>query len=54
MLFLTLPEVKDINSAHNLILLNPEGSQEDNLNYDSYEQLFYKYDNETYYQYNKL
>jgi len=54
MLFSTLPDVKDIENAHKLILLNPEGSQDDNLNYDNYEQLFYKYDNEKYYQFNKL
>jgi len=53
-LFSTLPDVKTIQNAHKMILLNPEGSQDDNLNYDNYEQLFYKYDNEKYYQFNKL
>jgi predicted NAD-dependent protein-ADP-ribosyltransferase YbiA (DUF1768 family) len=53
-LFSILPEVKTIVNAHKYLLLNQEGDQNDRLNYDDYEYLFYKYEDEKYYQFNRL
>jgi len=53
-LFSILPEVKTITNAHKYLLLNQEGDQNDRLNYDDYEYLFYKYEDEKYYQFNRL
>jgi predicted NAD-dependent protein-ADP-ribosyltransferase YbiA (DUF1768 family) len=53
-LFSILPEVKTITNAHKYLLLNQEGDQNDRLNYDDYDYLFYKYEDEKYYQFNRL
>jgi len=53
-LFSILPEIKTIANAHKYLLLNQEGDQNDRLNYDDYEYLFYKYEDEKYYQFNRL
>ena len=53
-LFSILPEIKTLTNAHKYLLLNQEGDQNDRLNYDEYEYLFYKYEDEKYYQFNRL
>ena len=49
-LFASLPNVQNINEAHKYLLINLEGSNSDNLNYDSYENLFYKFESEKFNQ----
>lgn len=47
-LFYNLPEMGDMSKAHNYLLYNIDGDKEDRLNYEDYENLFYKYENEKY------
>lgn len=53
-LFSILPEIESIVNAHKYLLLNQDGDQNDRLNYDDYEYLYYKYEDEKYYQFNRL
>ena len=49
-LFSLLPEVKTINNAHKYLLVDKNGDVNDFLNYESYNTLFYEYEQEKFNQ----
>lgn len=53
-LFSQLPYTQNIQNAHTYLLYDKDGDVQNNLNYEQYDNLFYKYEDEKYYQYTRL